>query len=335
MPEFDLYFLPPSVSVTADSMLDDTVAFSLMVAEAAPWAASVPLSTFFHYVLPYASYHESRVNWRPSFFGRFFALVENASSTAEAMNNLVTPFWSPSVSPAFLNWSAHVWPDYPVKPPVSYHLQWASCTSPPNISPFDFATNGYASCTGWATMLTYVARSVGIPARQVGTPCWNSGEFSGLAVDNPNVTQCWAAGNGSVFGGAYLNNHNWVEYFDTNTQDWVFINVPPGTSTPNAGLCSWSAEHGCDWTPTTGCADVTGGAGAAGRDHEILATTWAHPSDQVNNGGEVVDAQAMQLSNGMSMSPLVWSPRLKAPMGRLQKDVGLRFVNRTAFYRCH
>ena len=54
MPEFDLHFLPNSVTVNATSMLDDVIAFSLMADRAAPWSATVPLATKLTYLLPYA-----------------------------------------------------------------------------------------------------------------------------------------------------------------------------------------------------------------------------------------------------------------------------------------
>ena len=63
-------------------------------------------------------------------------------------------------------------------------------------------------------MLTYVARSLGVPARQVGSPCWNSIygdiDFRGLASENANVSLCWKGGVGSKngqVGGTFLNNH--------------------------------------------------------------------------------------------------------------------------------
>jgi hypothetical protein len=152
-------------------------------------------------------------SWRPLFFAKFFSLVANASSTVEAMQALISPLWSASSAPvrhlcwgislcfprspialhcgqAFLNWSAHVWADYPVDP-GQHVFQWSSSTNPPITAPSDFAQYGYSSCTGFATLLTFVARAVGIPARVAGTPCWNSGPFAGLATENPNVTQCW------------------------------------------------------------------------------------------------------------------------------------------------
>jgi hypothetical protein len=143
----------------------------------------------------------------------------------------------------------------------------------------------------------------------------------------------------------------------------VFQNVPPGTAEPDAGLCSnFSEVTGCDYSATTGCAGATG-PGRAMRDHEIFAITWSDAAD--NNaatwlehhrasspralsssaaaaasssidvdGGPVVVVANLTLSNGESVSPLVWSPKLQSPLGQPLKDVGLRVVNRTDFYRC-
>ena len=93
MPAFDLHFLPPSVSVEGESMLDDNIAFAMMADNASTWASSLPLSMKMHYILPYASYHESRVNWRPLLFSKFFQVVADsgATSTKDVMQLLVDP----------------------------------------------------------------------------------------------------------------------------------------------------------------------------------------------------------------------------------------------------
>ncbi len=93
------------------------------------------------------------------------------------------------------------------------------------------------------------------------------------------------------------------------------------------------------------------------QDHEIFAVTWsaaagadtwlakhrasrpgstpvAGSTDDVD-GGPVVDVANLTLTSGEKVSPLVWSPVLQSPTGRPLKDVGLRVVNRTDFYRCH
>lgn len=342
MPAFDKNFMPPSVSVDGDSMFDDQIAFALMANNASKFSSQIPLAIRMPYILPYAAYHEARVNWRPLFFAKFFALVENATSTVDAMSKLVAPN-------VFSDWTKNVWAAHPnVKHQTDYQIQWASSTSPPVINPFGFVAYGYASCSGWATLVSYMARAVGIPARQVGTPCWNSayGDFNsrGLAKDNPNVTICWHGGLGSKsgkVGGNFLNNHNWVEYWDDVTNKWVFQNVPPGSSKPDDGLCKFNEETGCDYDPQSGCSKITGGPGAASRDHEIFAVTWSDPHNNNDgefkidvDGGPVIDVHDLKLSSGESVSPLVWSPRLTSPTGVALKDIGLRVVNRTEFYRC-
>eukprot|EP00750_Incisomonas_marina_P027159 INCI6147.2.p1 GENE.INCI6147.2~~INCI6147.2.p1 ORF type:complete len:285 (-),score=32.61 INCI6147.2:23-877(-) len=206
MPEFDKYFMPPSVTVEGNSMFDDNIAFALMADNASGYAADIPLAVKLSYGLPYASYHESRVNWRPLFFAKFFQLVTGTMSTQEAMSHLVAPN-------VFLNWTSNVWESHPagLQGQTDYNLAWSSSTSPPVINPFSFAAYGYSSCSGWATFVTYMAKALGIPARQVGTPCWNQPlggvDYRGLARDNPNVTICWHGGIGSpdgTIGGNYL-----------------------------------------------------------------------------------------------------------------------------------
>lgn len=335
MPQFDKDYMPPSVSIDGNSMFDDNIAFTLMANNASAFASKIPLHLRLAYTLPYASYHEARVNWRPLFFAKFFQLVQTASTTHEAISMLVAP-------DVFANWTAHVWADYPHHDGQSdYNIQWTSSTGPPIINPLAFAAYGYSSCTGYSTMLTYIARAVGIPARQVGTPCWNSEfmgtDFRGLAKDNANVSLCWHGGLGSAdgaTGGGFLNNHNWVEYWDDEDQEWVFLNVPPGTAEPNQGLCNFNKDTGCDYDAKTGCSAVSGGPAAAMQDHDIFAVSWSDGNRELD-GGEVIDVANLKLSNGEEVSPLVWSPRLTSPLGVPIARTSLRVVNRTDFYRCH
>ena len=189
----------------------------------------------------------------------------------------------------------------------------------------------------------YVLRSVGVPARQVGTPCWNSAlggvNFTGSALDNPNVSKCWHGGakhNGSmVFGNDYLNNHNWVELWDDQQEQWVHINDPGGGRTINGGLCGWNVSTGCGFNtkdPKNGCAKP-GKLGTAMRDHPIISPSWSLPGDIV--GEEIIDGKTLTLSTGEPVSPLVWAPQFENVLGEPLAHDGLRFLNLTAQYRCH
>ena len=52
-------------------------------------------------------------------------------------------------------------------------------------------------------------------------------------------------------------------------------------------------------------------------------------------GGPVLSVAGKTLTDGKTpLTPLVWAPRLTSPLGQPMKDVGLRVVNRTEFYRC-
>ena len=345
MPEFDLHYLPGSVSVNGTSMLDDTIAFALMADRAAPWSASIPMDAKLAYILPYAGYHESRQNWRPLFFAKFFQLVANATSVEEVVARLVAPN-------VFTQWAEHYWPSSPRQPEPAagaYHIEWSSSTAPPVVSPFEFVAYGYGSCSAWATFITYTFRAVGLPARQSGTPCWNSvygRDFRGLAVHNPNVTLCWHGGSTDLgHGGGFLNNHNWVEVYlpasGSSAARWAHINVPPDSKTPDTGLCgAFEPSQGCgfDASRPAGheCDGVTGGPGAAMRDHQIFSVTWSKAGEHEVGfeGGPVVDVADLTLSDGQSVSPLVWSPKLLSPLGEPLASTGLRMVDRTEHYAC-
>ena len=55
----------------------------------------------------------------------------------------------------------------------------------------------------------------------------------------------------------------------------------------------------------------------------------------VDEGGPVLSVAGKTLTDGKTpLTPLVWAPRLTSPLGQPMKDVGLRVVNRTEFYRC-
>ncbi len=135
----------------------------------------------------------------------------------------------------------------------------------------------------------------------------------------------------------WLNNHNWVEFWDDVKGRWVFLNSPPmGDLLPDTDLCSYDPVHGCDYDPIKGC-NPESRPGSASRDHEIFAPTWLLPSDEEPGGkgpsGAVI-AKDLRLSNGEKVSPLVWSSQLRSPAGVALADIGLRLVNRTEHYRC-
>ena len=94
--------------------------------------------------------------------------VAGATTTTEAMQRLVAPN-------VFTSITANYWDGAPRNNASAcdgggeqcYAIEWASSTAPPMVAPFDFLAHGWGSCTAWATMITYIARALGVPARQV------------------------------------------------------------------------------------------------------------------------------------------------------------------------
>jgi len=154
-------------SLSADFLIEN-VKLSYDAWERAPWHADVPEEIFFEAVLPYASVNERRERWRTKFMEEFTPLVNEASSTAEAattLNRKVFPI---------------VGVRYSTKRPKA------------DQSPFESIDAGMASCTGLSVLLVDACRSVGVPARFVGTPLWTDGS----------------------------GNHSWVEIWHDG--DWHF-----------------------------------------------------------------------------------------------------------------
>jgi hypothetical protein len=142
-----------------------------------------------------------------------------------------------------------------------------------------------------------------------------------------------AGSNATSSGGTFLNNHNWVEFWDDSARNWSFVNVPPVTLEPNTGLCDFSWSSGCNYDPQSGCTFASG-PGAAMRDHEIVASTWSFPGDEDRfSGGPIVAGDEWVLSSGEKVTPLVWASNFTTATGMPLSAI-LRFVNRTDHYRC-
>ena len=151
---------------------------------ARPWAKAIPDEVFFNDLLPFANLNEKREDWRPEFNQKFAPLVAGAKTPGEAaviLNNSI-----------FDELNVHY---HPTKRPK------------PDQSPSESEAAGYASCTGLSILLVDACRSVGVPARVVGTPSW--------VIHNTDK-------NGNHGG-----NHMWVEVWDGQ---WKVLGASEKTS---------------------------------------------------------------------------------------------------------
>ncbi|MDY3554959.1 transglutaminase domain-containing protein [Gemmata sp. JC717] len=131
------------------------------------WGKDVPEELFLNDVLPYANVDEKRDAWRKEFYELCMPMVKDCKTPTEAVQALNAELFK--------------------KLKLGYSTQRRAA----NQSPKESIEQGKASCTGLSIVLSDACRSVGIPARLVGTPLW---------VDK-------------------RGNHTWVEIWD---KGWHF-----------------------------------------------------------------------------------------------------------------
>jgi transglutaminase-like putative cysteine protease len=160
MPDKDL------TTLKADFLLTNTKLAYRARAEF-PWGKDVPEKVFFNDVLPYANVDEKRDAWRQEMYDLCQPIAKECKTPTEVTQRLNKELFK--------------------KLKVGYSTERRAA----NQSPSESRESGKASCTGLSILLSDACRSVGIPARLVGTPRW-------------------ATKNG---------NHTWIEIWD---KDWHF-----------------------------------------------------------------------------------------------------------------
>lgn len=151
MPERDLK------SITADVLLEN-VNVAYQTRAKAKW--KLPDDIFLNNVLPFASINEKRDNFRKQFNERFATLIKDAKTPGEAgaiLNNKIFK---------------------------ELNVKYSRKRRRADQGPFESIESGLASCTGLSVLLIDACRSVGVPARFVGTPLWSdkSGNHSWVEV---------------------------------------------------------------------------------------------------------------------------------------------------------
>jgi predicted esterase len=161
MPDSDLR------SLKADFLLENAD-LAYKARRQAPWSSKISEEMFLNDVLPYANVDENRHPWRKEFYERWWPVVKNCKTAAEAAQKLNETVFK------------------------ELNVKYSTQRKKANQSPKESIEQGLASCTGLSIILIDACRSVGVPARIVGTPMWT--DKSG--------------------------NHNWVEVWDGT---WHFV----------------------------------------------------------------------------------------------------------------
>ena len=153
MPEADL------ATVDADFLFEHA-SHAWDTWQTSPWRDHVPEAVFLQGILPYASINERRDAWRAPLAAIAAPMVDGAATTGEAAVRI----------------NQQLFPAVGVK--------YSTNRPKADQSPQESIDAGMASCTGLSILLIDACRSVGVPARFVGTPLWsdNSGNHSWVEV---------------------------------------------------------------------------------------------------------------------------------------------------------
>jgi hypothetical protein len=178
---------PDLEKLTADFLVEN-VSLAYEALAQAPWAGRIPPAIFLNDILAYASVNEQRDNWRKRLREISQPLIKDCKTPTEAamaLNQKIFPLLK-----------------------VKYSTQRRI----PHQGPFETMETGVATCTGLSILLVDACRSVGVPARVVGTPLWfnKSGNhtwveiwdgdwhYTGAAEQDPNgLDRGWFGHNAS------------------------------------------------------------------------------------------------------------------------------------------
>ena len=161
--EFLVAFMPIDdlQSLSAKFLLQH-VEYAYKAWREAAWSESITKDIFLNNILPYSNITETRESWRKDFYERFHAIVKDSPTPGEAAVKLNQEIFKIT------------------------NVKYSTARKRPDQSPSESIASGLASCSGLSVLLIDACRSVGVPARFVGTPMWSnkSGNHSWVEVWN-------------------------------------------------------------------------------------------------------------------------------------------------------
>jgi len=265
---FLIAHMPPAdkESLTAGFLIEN-LDLAIRARNSFPWARDVPEEIFLNDVLPYAVFDEPRDPWRADFLRKAGDLVKEAATASEAAQILNRDFFN------LIN--------------THYHTGRKRT----NQSPKESIEQGKATCTGLSIILVAACRSVGIPARAVGTPMWH--DRSG----NHTWVEVWD--NGWHFTGADEYNEKGLNHA------WFVANASRALKDdPHHAIyaTSWKKDGGhfpLVWAPrlkSVGGVNVTEMyISKAGPVPTTIGIRFFEGDDRVAKSGELTTAHGMVL----------------------------------------
>ena len=198
-------------------LLMENVTYAHRVRHYYPWAKSVPEEIYRTDVLPYHVVDEVRDAWRKELYELFAPVVDTCTTMEQAI--------------AAVN----------SRIPKLTGVEYNTLREKTNQSPRESMRQGMASCTGLSILLVDALRSVGIPARFVGTASWHDNR------GNHSWTEVWLDGQWRV-----------TEYYFPSELDHLWFMDDAAKANPhdrNYAIYATRFGEAPDWFPMVWCGD--------------------------------------------------------------------------------
>ena len=198
------------------TLLHENVTYAHLARTQYAGAKALPLEVYLTDVLPYHVVDEVRDPWRKELHTLFAAAVDTCTTMEQAI--------------------AAVNANIPRLTGVEYN----TLREKTNQSPRESMRQGMASCTGLSILLVDALRSVGIPARFVGTASWHDNR------GNHSWTEVWLDGEWRV-----------TEFYFPSKLDHLWFMADAAKANPDDRLYAIYATHfgeAPDWFPMVWCA---------------------------------------------------------------------------------
>lgn len=199
------------------TLLHENVTYAHLARTQYAWAKALPIEVYLTDVLPYHVVDEVRDPWRKELHTLFAAAVDTCTTMEQAI--------------------AAVNANIPRLTGVEYN----TLREKTNQSPRESMRQGMASCTGLSILLVDALRSVGIPARFVGTASWHDNR------GNHSWTEVWLDGQWRV-----------TEYYFPSQLDHLWFMDDAAKANPhNRNYAIYATRFGeaADWFPMVWCGD--------------------------------------------------------------------------------
>ncbi len=216
--EYLITYMPEADRDTMSlDLLKENVEYAFIAYEKYPWTQALPKEVFYSDVLPYYVVDEVRDSWRRELYELFAPVVDTCTTLYDALcavNRCI-----PQVTG------------------VDYNTRREKT----NQSPRESMRQGMASCTGLSILLIDAYRSVGIPARFVGTASWHDNR------GNHSWTEVWLDGKWRV-----------TEYYFPSALDNLWFMADAAKANPDDrryAIYATRFGEAPDWFPMVWCAE--------------------------------------------------------------------------------